>query len=169
MKRLIIVLLFLQTGIFSFGQTISYKHGKLWSNGTPLNYESINQQLGNDVLELYKPARSEYVKGIVVTCVGFGVFVNSVLLQYALYQYNPYVFDLMRGTRPYEDWMNRHAIAGMEIHAGIAAAGLIVGGLGAYHIAHGGSRIKRIANSYASSYSCDVSVLPTGICLSISF
>lgn len=169
MKRLIVLLLFLQTGVISFAQTISYKQGKLWSDGTSLNYGSINRQLGSDVLELYKPARSEYVKGIVMTSVGSGVFVSSVLLQYALYQANPYVFDLMKGTRPYEDWMNRHAVGGMGLLAGFAASGLIVGGLGAFHIGHGGSRIKRIANTCASSYSYVVSALPAGVRLSISF
>lgn len=104
-----------------------------------------------------------------MTGVGAGVFVSSVLLQYALYQSNPYVFDLMKGTRPYEDWMSRHAVGGMGVLAGFAAAGLIVGGLGAFHIGHGGNRIKRIASTCTSSYSYVVSALPTGICLSISF
>ena len=169
MKRIVIIILFLQLSFLSFGQTISYRHGKLWSNDISLNYESINQQLGPDVLDLYKPARSEYVKGIVLTGVGSGIFLSSVLMQYALYRSNPYVFDLMNGTRPYEDWMNRHATGGMGVLVGTAASGLVIAGLGAFHIVHGGERIKIIANTCTPTYSCNVSILPSGICLSVSF
>ena len=169
MKRIVIIILFLQLSFLSFGQTISYRHGKLWSNDISLNYESINQQLGPDVLDLYKPARSEYVKGIVLTGVGSGIFLSSVLMQYALYRSNPYVFDLMNGTRPYEDWMNRHATGGMGVLVGTAASGLVIAGLGAFHIVHGGERIKTIANTCTPTYSCNVSILPSGICLSVSF
>ena len=90
-------------------------------------------------------------------------------MQYALYRSNPYVFDLMNGTRPYEDWMNRHATGGMGVLVGTAASGLVIAGLGAFHIVHGGERIKIIANTCTPTYSCNVSILPSGICLSVSF
>lgn len=170
MKRLIIVLLLLQAGIVSLAQTISYKHGKLWSEGVSLNYESINQQLGPDVLELYEPARSEYVKGLVMTGVGSGIFAGSVLLQYIAYRFNPSVFDVMSGKRSYEEAnVSRHAAGGMRVLAGIAASGLVIGGLGAFHIEHGGGRIKKIANTYSTTYSYDISLHPSGICLAFSF
>lgn len=169
MKRIILIILFLQLSILSFSQTISYRHGKLWSDGLSLNYESINQHLGPEVLDLYKPARSEYVKGIVLTGVGSGIFLSSVIMQYALYRSSPYVFDLMKGTRPYEDWMNRHATGGMGVLVGTAASGLVIAGLGTFHIAHGGEKIKRIADTCSSSYSFGVSLQPTGINLSVSF
>lgn len=170
MKRLIIVLLFLQAVIVSFAQTISYKHGKLWADGVSLNYESINQQLGPDVLELYKPARSEYVKGLVMTGVGSGIFAAAVLLQYSAYRFNPSVFDVMTGKRSYKDAnVSRHATGGMGVLAGIAASGLVIGGLGVFHIAHGGGRIKKMANTYSTTYSYDISLQPSGIGLSFSF
>ena len=169
MRRVIVLLLFLHFAVVSFGQTVSYKNGKLWSDGVSLDYGSIRQQFGDDVLEIYKPARSEYVKGVVLTEVGSGVLVGSMLMQYALYRSSPYVFDVMSGKRPYEDWMNSHAAGGMGVLAGMAASGIIVGGLGVYHIVHGGNRMKRIANTYSPSYSFEMSVLPNGVGLSLHF
>ena len=144
MKRVIIFLLFLHMEIASYGQTSSY-------------------------MDLYRPARKEYVKGIVMTGVGGTVFINSVLAQYGLYCESPYVFELMRGERPYEDWMNRHAEGGMHVLAGFATTGLIISFLGVFHMVRGGNRMKKIANTYFPSYSFDVSFVPTGINLSLSF
>lgn len=169
MRKVIVILLSLHLAFVSFGQTVSYKNGKLWSDGVSLDYGSIRQQFGDDVLEIYKPARSEYVKGIVLTEVGSGVLVGSLLMQYALYRSSPYVFDVMSGKRPYEDWMNSHAAGGMGVLAGIAASGIIVGGLGVYHLVHGGNRMRGIAKTLSPNIAFEMSVLPCGISLSVCF
>ena len=157
MSRIVISILIMHLSITSFCQTVTYKHGKLWSDGVSLNYESISQLLGNEVLDLYKPARSEYVRGIVLTSVGSAIIACSGLLVIQSYRANPYVFDLMTGKRQFEEeWMNRHAVGGIVIAAGFAASGLIISSFGVFHMIRGSNRIK-------------MSLAPAGISLAMNF